>query len=54
MHIQSIPRPTGAPLRFHAPSLLRTKPQLSAPSPQPEPKGLSRAQLREIIIEQLG
>jgi len=54
MHIQSIPRPTGAPPRFHAPSLLKAKPQLSTPNLQAEPKGLSRAQLREIVREQLG
>lgn len=54
MHTQTLSRPVGAPPRFRVPSLIQAKPAFSMPTPKPEPKGLTRAQLREIIIEQLG
>ncbi len=54
MHTQTYSRPVGAPPRFHAPSLIKAQASFSTPASRPEPKGLTRAQLREIIIEQLG
>ena len=51
MHTQTLSRPVGAPPRFRVPSLIQAK---AAFAPKPEAKGLTRAQLREIIIEQLG
>ncbi len=54
MHTQTLSRPVGALPRFRVPSLIQAKPQISIPAPRPEAKGLTRAQLREIIIEQLG
>ena len=54
MHTQTLSRPVGAPPRFHAPVPFRAKAAFSTSNPKPESKGLTRAQLREIIIEQLG
>ncbi len=54
MHTQTLSRPVGAPPRFHAPSPLRATAAFSTSNPKPEPKGLTRAQLREIVLEQLG
>ena len=52
MHTQTLSRPVGALPRFRVPSLIKATSAFS--TPKPEPKGLTRAQLREIIIEQLG
>ena len=54
MHTQTLSRPVGALPRFRAPSLFKAQAPFSTPAPKPEPRGLTRAQLREIIIEQLG
>ena len=54
MHTQTLSRPTGAPIPFRSQNLIKATPRISIPSPRPQAKGLTRAQLREIIIEQLG
>lgn len=54
MYTQTLSRPLGAPMPFHSRSLIKATPQISIPTARPQAKGLTRAQLREIIIEQLG
>ncbi len=54
MQIQSSFQPIAAAPRFPLASFTRTRPLQSAAAPKPQAKGLTRAQLREIIIEQLG
>jgi hypothetical protein len=54
MQIQSNFRPIAAAPRFPLASFPRTRPLQSAPASRPRARGLTRAQLREIIIEQLG
>ena len=54
MHTQTLSRPVGAPMPFRSQSLIKAQPKISIPTARPQAKGLTRAQLREIIIEQLG
>lgn len=52
MHLQPIARPIGA--LPHIPSHIVTPPAPIRPAPRDEPGGLTREQLRAIVIEQLG
>lgn len=54
MQDHSIARPVRAQPPLYPSPLAKNAPERSAPFGKPEPTGLTRAQLRDIIIEQLG
>ena len=54
MQNQSIPHATKAWSFHYFPTLMKPAPRPSALLREPKPTGLTQAQLRAIIIEQLG